>query len=127
MTKSAIKLLNSNKQYKNGVLTGLILAKQISKDKKQSKLKGGEIPMKWKKVLAAVAGPRGWLWLARHAGDEEIKNLQKKLSKYEPDEYPDPTLDNDYPLDPDPDYDPDYDPELDDLEDMDIDELDAFE
>lgn len=132
MTKSAVKLLDTNKHYKNGVLTGLVLAKQISKAKKQSKLKGGEMPVTAKKVLAALAGPWGWLWLAKHNSDKN-KELEEKLKKYEPDPeidpaVDDPNFDDDFPLDPDLDYDGDYD--LEDMGknvDMNDFELDDFE
>ncbi len=80
MPKSAVNLLATNKQFKNGVITGLLLAKKIKDDNKR-KLKGGKISLK--KVLAIAAGPLGWVWLARHKNDDEMNELKKKLEKYE--------------------------------------------
>lgn len=39
----------------------------------------------FKKALGIAAGPLGWLWLAaRHKSDKELKEVKKRLEKYEP-------------------------------------------
>ena len=81
-----MNMLATNKQFKNGLLTGMILAKQIHNEKKMTggrKVNKKNNGMTFKKVLAIAAGPLGWVWLARHKSDEEVKELQKKLEKYE--------------------------------------------
>lgn len=87
MVKSAMNLLATNKQYKNGLLTGMLLARQIAKDKKIAKAANGGRKIKggfnFKKALAIAAGPLGWAWLAHHNG-KKAKEVQKKLEKYEP-------------------------------------------
>lgn len=79
MTKSALNLLATNKKYKQGVLTGMLLAKHIEKKKK---LHGGK-GISFKKAMAVAAGPMGWIWLATHRNDDKIKEMQKKLDKLE--------------------------------------------
>lgn len=143
MVKSAMNLLATNKQFKNGLLTGMILAKQIAKDKKKAlaiapgelgwagidplpnkklaaaggkKIKGG---FSFKKALAVAAGPLGWLWLAaRHKGDKELKEVQKKLEKYEPpaSKSKQKTVEEDFPIDEMEDYADDNDFDYDEFE-----------
>lgn len=87
MVKSAVELLATDKKFKNGFLAGMILAKKLATDKKNNTTKGGKSirdGFSFKKALAIAAGPLGWVWLARHKNDEELKKVQKKLEKYEP-------------------------------------------
>lgn len=82
-----MNLLATNKQYKNGLLTGMLLARQFAKDKKIAKAANGGKKIKggfnFKKALAIVAGPLGWAWLAHH-NNKKAKEAEKKLEKYEP-------------------------------------------
>lgn len=86
MVKSAMNMLATNKQFKNGLLTGMVLAKKIADDKKAVKggkrIKGGAFD--FKKVLAVAAGPLGWVWLARHKNDQELEEMKKQLEKIKP-------------------------------------------
>lgn len=89
MVKSAVELLATDKKFKNGFLAGMILAKKLANDKKNNTTKGGKkirgkSGFSFKKALAIAAGPLGWVWLARHKNDKELKKVQKKLAKYEP-------------------------------------------
>lgn len=84
MVKTGIQKVATNKSFKKGVLTGLLLARKINRNKK--KMKGGGINIK--KALAIAAGPLGWVWLARNGREAEVKELQKRLAKYEPEAAP---------------------------------------
>ena len=89
MVKSAVELLATDKFFKNGFLTGMILAKKLADKKKNSMKKGGKKiqgGFSFKKELAIAAGPLGWVWLARHKNDEELNEVKKRLEKYEPPE-----------------------------------------
>lgn len=79
-----MNLLATNKQFKNGLLTGMILAKKIHQDKKNARMGGKNLKggFDFKKVLAVAAGPLGWVWLAKHSKDAEIAKLQKEVEKY---------------------------------------------
>ena len=89
---SAPRLLARNKNYKAGLLAGMILGNKLAK----KKMRGGS-SLGLKKALAILAGPWGWVWLAKHGSDKEKKELAQRLSKYEqvPTEYYDPAEDND--------------------------------
>ena len=107
MVKSALDLLATNKNYRTGVATGMMLAKTISKSKK---MKGGK-SFGWKQAIALLMGPFGWTWLAKHANDDQIASLQKRLETYEP---LGPEEERLYDKDEDKNdnnYDPAYDPE----------------
>ena len=80
MVKSALDLLE-NKTYKKGLLTGMVLAHNL---KTKKKMHGGKAPVGLKKALAVLAGPLGWVWLAKNSNKEEVKDLKKRLEKYEP-------------------------------------------
>ena len=82
MVKTALDMLSSSPLYKKGILTGMLLAKQIADKKKMNG--GGKVGVKFKKALAVLAGPLGWVWLAKNSNKEKIEKLQKKLKKYEP-------------------------------------------
>lgn len=85
MVKSAVDLLATNKKFKDGVLTGMLLAKKIAKDKKYAKTSGKKLHggFSFKKMLAVAAGPIGWAWLAKQKGKEEKeKEFQKALEEY---------------------------------------------
>lgn len=79
MPKSSVDLLQTNKNFKNGIITGMMLAKEIRRKKK---LKGSGFGIK--EAIAVAAGPLGWVWLARNKNSEEVKQLKEKLEKYEP-------------------------------------------
>ena len=82
MVKTALDMLSSSPLYKKGILNGMLLAKQIADKKKMNG--GGKVGVKFKKALAVLAGPLGWVWLAKNSNKEKIEKLQKKLKKYEP-------------------------------------------
>lgn len=90
MVKSAVELLATDKIFKNGFLTGMILAKKLADKKKNGMKKGGKKKIQggfsFKKALAIAAGPLGWVWLARHKNDEELNEVKNRLEKYEPPE-----------------------------------------
>lgn len=119
MVKSALDMLSSP-LYKKGVLTGMLLAKQIAEKKKMNG--GGKVGVKFKKALAVLAGPLGWVWLAKNSNKEKIEKLQKKLQKYEPKKKTKKKL-------PPPEYDDEYDEgDVDDgnYEDYDDEEMDDY-
>lgn len=125
MVKTALDLLATNKNYKNGLLTGMILGKQLTKTKK---MKGGS----WgglKKALAVAAGPLGWVWLARNKNKEEVKDLKKRLEVYEPVPRPKPKPKPKPSYDDDDDFDDDdEDEDMEEFSEEDFDdEFDDFE
>ena len=113
-----MNLLATNKHFKNGLLTGMILAKKIEQNKKNARLGGKKIKggFDFKKALAVAAGPLGWVWLAKHNRDEEIAKLQQEVEKKssskgnkkkEIDISDFPEEDEDFPMDDYDDFDPD--------------------
>lgn len=126
MVKSAVELLATDKKYKDGFLAGMILAKKLATDKKNNTTKGGKKlqgGFSFKKALAIAAGPMGWVWLARHKNDEELKEMKKKLEKYEPPKKTKKEID-DFPADDDDeDFDEDDFPMENDDDDFDLDDF----
>ena len=69
-----LHLIATDPKYKHAVMGGMLLAHGIHKNKK----KYGSGSISFKKVLAGLAGPVGWIYLAKTAHDEKLQEQKKK-------------------------------------------------
>jgi len=68
-----LHLIATDPKYKHAVMGGMLLAHGIHKNKK----KYGSGSISFKKVLAGIAGPVGWIYLAKKAHDEKLKKQKR--------------------------------------------------